>query len=145
MPLVTLYWRVFKPKTYGVKVLIHHPDNTEKILLVRHSYGNKTLWNIPGGGYKPKKESPEKAGVREVNEELKITLENPQIIGLYETSGEGKRDTVTIVLGTIKNTNLTLNNEIAEISWKEASSALHDADVSRVAKKAIHLAYPEKS
>lgn len=144
MPLVRLYWRIFKPKTYGVKVLIRHPDNHEKILLVRHTYGNKTLWNIPGGGYKPKKEAPEEAAVREVHEELKITLEAPQIIGLYETKGEGKRDTVTIVSGTIKNINLTLNNEIAEISWEEASSALHNADVSIVTKKAVRLVYPKK-
>lgn len=145
MPLVKFYWRIFKPKTYGVKVLIRHPGNPGKILLVRHTYGNKTLWNIPGGGYKPKKEAPEEAAVREVHEELKITLEAPQIIGLYETSGEGKRDTVTIVLGTIKNMDITRNNEIAEISWAEAATALHNADVSIVTKKAIRLAYPEKN
>jgi 8-oxo-dGTP pyrophosphatase MutT (NUDIX family) len=145
MPLIKIYWRIFKPKTYGVKVLIRHPDNPEKVLLVRHSYGNKTLWNIPGGGYKPKKETPEEAAVREVREELNIALENPQIIGLYETDGEGKRDTVTIVSGAIKTVDITRNNEIAEILWKESSAAVHDVNVSKVTKKAIRLAYPEKN
>jgi ADP-ribose pyrophosphatase YjhB (NUDIX family) len=74
MPGMRLYWKIFKPRSYGVKVAIMHPANPEKLLLVRHSYGNTTLWNIPGGGYNPKKETAQNAAAREVLEELGVDV-----------------------------------------------------------------------
>lgn len=97
MPLVRLYWRVFKPKTHGVRVLIVSASDADtRVLLVRHAYGDQSLWNIPGGGFNPKKESAAEAARREVTEELSLDCVDLREIGMYQTEGEGKRDTVVL-------------------------------------------------
>lgn len=139
MPVVKLYWRIFKPQSYGVKVVIVHPDNPDKILLVRHSYGNTTLWNIPGGGYNPKKETATSAIEREVREELGINILKLEQLGEYHTGGEGKKDTVILFSGTINDPEeIETNPEISELSWVEMRT-LHSRgnDVARVARRAV--------
>lgn len=143
-PFFTLYWKFFKPKTFGVKVLIIHPEDNQKILLIRHSYGNTLLWNIPGGGYNPKKETAETAAKRELYEELKINNVNLQFLSVYKTNNEGKDDTVTIFKGILENKemeNLKPNSEIAEIKWKSIN-ALNDKDnLAKITKYAIAKAF----
>jgi 8-oxo-dGTP diphosphatase len=144
MPIIRMYWRIYKPRTYGVKVLILHPRVLGEVLLVRHTYGNQSLWNIPGGGYAPNKETPEVAGRREVREELGVELVTCTSIGLYETSGEGKRDTVTLLVGTVDAGQVLVpNDEIAALAWEAHTQVRYRTDVARVARQAIKILYPE--
>lgn len=138
-PLVRLYWRTFKPRTYGVKALIEHPDGKGRILLVRHSYGDLKLWNLPGGGFNPKRETPIEAAIREVKEELEVQLINPHELCIYETSGEGKRDQVTVVIGSVTHERFPVSQEIANYKWEEASVILSnvDGDMARIARYAL--------
>ena len=144
MPFRRLYWRLLNPKTFGVKILIRHPQNQNEILLIRHSYGNQTLWNIPGGGFNPNKELAKEAAVREVQEEVGVAVMDLQLVGEYKTSSEGKRDTVTLFAGTVSNTNFILNNEIAEFVWQDYRMVLKRTDVARVAIRAIEASFPSK-
>src|SRR5438128_2475149 len=64
------YWNLFKPNTYGVKALILHPSDPELCVMIRQSYGDQDRWGLPGGGYRPKRESAEDAVRRECLEEL---------------------------------------------------------------------------
>lgn len=143
MPLVKLYWRIFKPESYGVKVLIIHPNDKNKVLLVRHSYGNTTLWNIPGGGYNPNKEVGEVAARREVFEELGVEIINLQLLGTYQTSGEGKKDIVTMFKATIENIeDIVPNPEILEIEWAPAETMSDRGnEIARVARRAAEKAF----
>ena len=143
MPLVKLYWRIFKPESYGVKVLIIHPNDKNKVLLVRHSYGNTTLWNIPGGGYNPNKEVVEIAARREVFEELGVVIINLQLLGTYQTSGEGKKDIVTMFKATIENIeDIVPNPEILEIEWAPAETMSDRGnEIARVARRAAEKAF----
>ncbi|MCP5096209.1 MAG: hypothetical protein GY943_11705 [Chloroflexi bacterium] len=43
----TIYWRLFKPLTFGVKLMLIQEN---KIILVRHSY--QKGWYLPGGALK---------------------------------------------------------------------------------------------
>lgn len=139
-PLVKLYWRIVKPKTYGVRVLLIHPHDDQKVLLVQHSYGNRSLWNIPGGGYKPKRERPIEAAKREMKEEFGQELVNPQELGLYQTAGEGKQDTVTIIRGSLEGVVFkNLDPEISQVSWETMDSVLTRDDVAKVVKHAVRL------
>ncbi len=142
MPFVKLYWRIFKPESYGVKVLIIHPNDKNKVLLVRHSYGNTTLWNIPGGGYNPKKETAEIAAEREVFEELGVKVINLKLLGDYQTAGEGKKDTVTMFSGTIENIEKIMPNpEISEMEWVLAETmSARGNEIARVARRATEKA-----
>ena len=60
MPLVKIYWRIFKPVTFGVKAIILC-DN--EVLLVKNVSESK--WHLPGGGIY-KSESSYEAVRREV-------------------------------------------------------------------------------
>ena len=136
--IINIYWRVFRPKTYGVKVSIVHPIDSNKILLVRHSYGDKDLWNIPGGGYSPRKETPDEAAVREVREELNIKLQSVTKVGQYYTEIQGKRDTVILFTGTLNDSFvIDMNDEISTLKWVDYQSALEQENVARIAKTTI--------
>lgn len=92
-PFVRLYWELFKPKTFGVKVIIEHAGQW---LLIKNSYGGDT-WTFPGGGI-DKGESPTDAAVREVKEEVGFVLDSGVMkeLGSYVTTHEGKIDTVYV-------------------------------------------------
>ncbi len=144
MPLVRWYWRVCRPKTFGVKVLIRHGVKNDEILLIRHTYGDQTLWNIPGGGYNPKKESAEEAANREVKEELGVPILNLIQIGEYKTSAEGKRDTVIMFVAEMTDANfnaIKLSSEVAEVTWQNYQIVAKRNDVALVARRAIETAF----
>lgn len=69
-----MWWKIRKPATFGVKVLLIHPDDPAQCLIVRHSYSDSSRWGMPGGAYRPGRETPEQAGVREVLEELALCI-----------------------------------------------------------------------
>jgi 8-oxo-dGTP pyrophosphatase MutT (NUDIX family) len=47
--LARVYWFVARPKKRGVKCAI---TRAEEILLVRHTYGDRRSWDLPGGSIK---------------------------------------------------------------------------------------------
>jgi 8-oxo-dGTP pyrophosphatase MutT (NUDIX family) len=134
------WWRVRKPATFGVKVLLIHPDDGEQCLIVRHSYFDSARWGLPGGAYKPDLETPEQAGVREIAEELGLTVvEVPKVLDTVVTTLEGKRDTLTIVRATPTSAKFACSPEIAEARWVSAdlSTMPEGEPVSRWLKLAL--------
>jgi 8-oxo-dGTP pyrophosphatase MutT (NUDIX family) len=71
-----VYRSVAKPSLHGVKCVLVHSD---KILLVRHTYGSRE-WDFPGGGLK-RNESPLSAARREMREELGVDIDDWVAIG----------------------------------------------------------------
>ena len=118
------WWKVRKPATFGVKVLLTHPEDPARCLIVRHSYSDSARWGLPGGAYKPGRESAEQAGVREVAEELGLTIaEAPIVLETVLTTLEGKRDTLTIVRAAPVSAAFVCSPEIAEARWVRADIA----------------------
>ncbi len=89
--LQRLVWRVLRPRTRGVKVMLF--DDAGCLLLVRHTYGRTDQFLLPGGGVRPF-EPPEKAAVREVREELSCGVADLAFVSTHISAFEGKRDTV---------------------------------------------------
>ena len=113
-----VYWRIAKPTTYGVKALIIHPVNVDRVLLVQHSYGDQSLWSLPGGGYKPARETPEQAARRECIEELGIELDSfALVLEEHLTTSGGKRGYLKIVRLQAISDEINLNGEISEARW----------------------------
>ncbi len=113
-----VYWRIAKPTTHGVKALIMHSVDSDRVLLVRHSYGDQSLWSLPGGGYKPARETPEQAAKREAIEELGVELE-PFALVLEEhltTSGDKLGHLKIVRLHAISD-EVSPNGEISEARW----------------------------
>jgi 8-oxo-dGTP pyrophosphatase MutT (NUDIX family) len=62
--------QLFVPRqVVGVLCVIMHEG---KVVWVRHTYGNRLLWQLPGGLVKPE-EAPRTAIIREIDEELSVT------------------------------------------------------------------------
>jgi 8-oxo-dGTP diphosphatase len=134
------WWKIRKPTTFGVKVLLIHRGDPAQCLIVRHSYSDSALWGLPGGAYRPGRETPEQAGVREVFEELALTVtEVPAMLDTVRTTLEGKRDTLTIVQATPVSASFVRSPEIAEARWVRADMAAMPADepVSRWLQTAL--------
>jgi 8-oxo-dGTP pyrophosphatase MutT (NUDIX family) len=136
------YWKVFQPKTYGVTALILHPTDPGLCVMIRQSYGDRQRWGLPGGGYRPRRELAEAAVRRECMEELGLELQ-PAVDVLKElvTTGEGKRDHLTIFRATALSAHLRPNREVAEACWTPFDySGLPDGRrVSRFADMAISV------
>lgn len=116
-----IWWRVRKPNTFGVKVLLIHPDDPAQCLIVRHSYSDSARWGLPGGAYKPRRETPEQAGVREVAEELTLAIADaPMVLDTVTTTLEGKRDTLTILRAKAVSASFVRSPELAEARWVAA-------------------------
>jgi 8-oxo-dGTP diphosphatase len=134
-----VYWRIAKPTTHGVKVLIIHSVDPDRVLLVRHSYGDQSLWSLPGGGYKPARETPEQAARRECIEELGVELE-PFALVLEEhlTASGGKLGHLKIVRLHAISDEVSPNGEISEARW--AVVDLTDLPGNPAVSKWVHSA-----
>jgi len=86
------YWKIFRPHTFGVRVIICYQD---KILLVKNI--NYSKWVLPGGGFGIN-EKPINALKRELFEETGIIFKKQKFIllGKYFNNYEGKRDKILI-------------------------------------------------
>ena len=87
-----LYWKIFKPTTVGVRILLIEEG---KVVLVKHTYQDR--WYLPGGGVR-KRETVEEAVKREVHEELGSEIRSMELFGVYSNFFEGKNDHIAVFL-----------------------------------------------
>ncbi len=138
---VRLYWRIRRPKTYGAKVLLVHPSEQTKVLLVRHVY-HPSRWTLPGGGYRPDRETPLEAAKRELKEELGIIPQSMRSLGELSWEVEGKRDHVTLFVATPPTkARIKTNWEIQEVCWRDYREVQNTEGVGTLVKIAIDRHY----
>jgi 8-oxo-dGTP pyrophosphatase MutT (NUDIX family) len=82
-----VWWFLARPKMRGVKCVITRGD---EVLLVRHTYGDRRAWELPGGSIK-RGEEPLAAARRETLEELGLAI--PDWIPLGDFFAERQRRT----------------------------------------------------
>jgi 8-oxo-dGTP diphosphatase len=116
-----LYWWLVRPKRFGVKVAL---TCGPEILLVRHSY--MPGWSLPGGGYRPRRETPAQAGRREIRQELGIELGEVTVLGTFESKGEHKRDTITCLRAETLRSGTVASAEISEVRWFDRAAVPDD-------------------
>ncbi len=87
-----LFWFGFRPLTRGVNVALWHAG---ELLVIRNSY--RPGYSLPGG-YLRWRESALEAAVREMREELQLTIAGPELHawGQMEIRHEFRRDRVTV-------------------------------------------------
>lgn len=129
--LLKIYWKIFRPKTLGVKLLL---VNNSKVLLVRHSY-IKGLF-LPGGGVKDGEVFVE-AAKREAFEELGLEIENLNFFGVYQNKKEGKIDTIVVLISNdpINITKVELGEEISHVDFYSLDNL--PADISPGSERRI--------
>ena len=113
-----IWWRLRRPRTFGVKVLLRHPEQPELILAVRHSYVDLDRWALPGGRYRPGRETPSDAARREVHEELGLRIRGELAdLATFEARTEGKRDALTLLSGRADGVEVRTSLELREARW----------------------------
>jgi ADP-ribose pyrophosphatase YjhB (NUDIX family) len=84
------WWMVRRPHTAGVKLVLRRGDD---VLLVRHTYGRRADWDLPGG-FINDGEDPQDAVLRELAEEVGLIAQRPVALGVIQLRSSGRRDTV---------------------------------------------------
>jgi ADP-ribose pyrophosphatase YjhB (NUDIX family) len=108
-----VYWFVVRPETRSVKCLL---TSSGSVLLIRHTYGERARWRLPGGGIKAG-EKPLAAIQRELREELGIETIAPEAVAtIYEKKHAGT--TYHCFEAELDGSRLTPNaRELAEARW----------------------------
>src|SRR3954464_10892293 len=110
-----VYWFVARPRANGVKCVVMSGD---RLVLVRHTYGRRGLWDLPGGGIK-RGETPLMAARREVREELGLDLASWREVGRTRLVVEHKRNQLHGATATVATAPELAPDriEIAEARW----------------------------
>jgi 8-oxo-dGTP diphosphatase len=110
------WWMVRRPRTQGVKVVLRRGDD---VLLVRHTYGRRSEWDLPGG-FPHAGESLQEAGLRELEEEVGVRGLRPVELGALVVRSSGRRDTVHCFAADVDGDEVSLDldeGEIAQARW----------------------------
>lgn len=112
-----VWWAVRRPRTRGVKCVLRRDGGD--VLFVRHTYGERGEWELPGGMLRHG-EAPADTVRREGREELGLDLDW-RGLGIAETGGHGKTTTLHAFIahaGAADVAALTTTPvEIAESRW----------------------------
>jgi 8-oxo-dGTP pyrophosphatase MutT (NUDIX family) len=109
---------VARPRLRGVKCVVRDADG--RVLFVRHTYGDRRAWELPGGGARRGEEAGQ-AARREAREELGVDLLDWRELGRVETGRARARLALTAFVadwpagGTLDPDPV----EIATIAWHD--------------------------
>jgi 8-oxo-dGTP pyrophosphatase MutT (NUDIX family) len=82
-----VWWFVRRPHARGAKCIVR--DDAGRVLFVRHTYGDRDAWELPGGGVR-RREEAETAVRREMREELGIDLVDLQFVAAVDIARSHK-------------------------------------------------------
>lgn len=105
-----LWWRWRKPELLGCSIVLR--DSTDRILLVRHSYGSG-LWGLPGGALKQGEDAVQ-AIIRELREETGCRAETVAPLGEAVHDFHGAYNRVWMFVGRTDDTPVPDGREILE-------------------------------
>ena len=108
------YWRWRAPVLLGVQGLILHQH---RVLLVRHDYGDRQAWQLPGGAVK-RRETLTEALEREMKEELNADIHIERVHGVYHNFRRGASDHIIVFVASLKDSaSLQPNWEISAFDF----------------------------
>lgn len=113
--LLQLSSLVWPRRGRGVKCLLTHRG---QVLLVRHTYGARRTWYLPGGAAH-RRESPEQAAARELREELGLEHLQLQVLLTRAMRLERIRVRLTCLHAEVTDPSQVRRDrvEIAEFAW----------------------------
>jgi 8-oxo-dGTP diphosphatase len=134
-PAARVYWFITRPTATGVKCVITRGD---EVLLVRHTYGDRHAWELPGGAIK-RGEAPVDAARREMEEELGVSISDWTALGDFFAKYEHRDDTMYCFHAVLDDTPPVPDRvEIAEARW--FPSAALPVPVGRFVRRILAMA-----
>ena len=122
-------------RTLGVRMVV---TRNGAVCLIRHSYGDRCAWMLPGGAV-DWREPPEIAAARETAEEVGITdLRHIRIVDAYRHRLNWGEDIVIVYAAETEEEGMANSAEIAEIRWADPDQ-LPEATTART-RRAIQAA-----
>ena len=118
--VLRVWWQIRSPTADGVKCVVRDGDD---LVYVRHTYGDRDAWELPGGGIK-RGEEPRAAAAREAREELGVDIapEHWRVLGSFVAHGYGRTVTISCFEAWPGTRALTLDpGEIAAARWAPAA------------------------
>ena len=135
--IAKMYWFFRRPTTTGVRCIVTCEN---QILLIRHTYGSSLLTTV-GGGVKPG-ESLEQAVIREISEEVGLSLHSIKHAGSIEHTKEFKKDTIHVFSAATDSRELKIDpDEIKEAGWFDINDL--PENISPVFKKFYRLVFQD--
>ena len=107
------WWRLAQVRLQGSRVLAF--DARGQLLLIRHSYGSGT-WMLPGGGI-ARREDPLDAALRELAEEVGLTLADPRCFAVVDEPLYGTTNRVHLFTGRAQGVLAIDGREIIEAAF----------------------------
>jgi 8-oxo-dGTP pyrophosphatase MutT (NUDIX family) len=112
--VLRVFWLIRRPHHRGAKCVITRGD---EVLLVRHTYGPRERWELPGGGVKRGERASDGAR-REAREELGVDLADWRPLGDLFERIDHKHDTLCCFHAEVNSLAVEIDRgEIAEASW----------------------------
>lgn len=130
-PSLRVYWFLAGTRIHGVQCVISRDD---QVLLVRHSYGDRRRWELPGGAVK-RNEQPRDAAVREMREELGIEVRDWRAVGEVSIRVDRRQGTLCCFATSADGLEPQIDEvEIEELGWfhRDALPARRGRHVARV-------------
>lgn len=114
------WWFVTRPRTRGMKAVVRCGED---VLLVRHTYARRGLWDLPGGFVRDG-EDAEAALRRELEEELGVRPSRVTAIALVPSRFDHKREVIHVFAADVEPGSAVTPSEaeIEAVRW-----ARHDA------------------
>jgi len=129
-----VYWFFVHPNKRGVKCVITRGD---EVLLVRHTYGDRRAWELPGGSIK-RGEEPLAAARRETLEELGLKISDWVALGDFFAKHEHRADTLYCFHAVVDDVSPVADRvEIAEARW--FSSATPPLPTGRFVRRILSM------
>lgn len=107
------WWRLAQVRLQGSRVLAF--DDHDQVLLIRHSYGSGS-WMLPGGGI-GRGEDPLAAALRELAEEVSLTLTDPRCFAVEDEPLYGTTNRVHLFTGRAEGALAIDGREIIEAAY----------------------------
>jgi 8-oxo-dGTP pyrophosphatase MutT (NUDIX family) len=120
--VLRVWWFVRRPHVHGVKAVLRPLDGSDVVLFVRHAYGDRREWQLPGGGL-GRGEDAAAAIAREIHEELGLELHELRPLGDVDATGFHKLVTLHCFAARVDARALRVRwGELEEVRWAPPGS-----------------------
>ncbi|MET3926396.1 NUDIX domain-containing protein [Devosia sp. 2618] len=102
-----------------------------KVLLIKRAYAPyQNLWTLPGGRLEPG-ETIEQCAIREISEEVGLTIRNPRLVMEQELGREGTYRLAVFVTRDFSG-QLRASDEVADHKWMDPTALIALRTTSRL-------------